>query len=183
MTLTKWIPIAGIVAALAVVAMLLAMFGPGVDGWQRATRHTGRLAFHLFLVVLTGPAVLRAWTANHDRSWFLAFAGAHLVHLAALGVYLHVSGIVREPVDLAVGGLAYAALGALAVAYLVPRLRRFAAGRFRIACLAYIWLSFMLPYAMKVSAPEHRAIGVYALSMGALAVLARFGGRVQRRPA
>jgi len=79
---------AAFAAAAAVAAVVLAVFGTAERGTDIALQATARLSFLLFwpayagsgLVALLGPA----WQPlqRHGRTFGLAFASAHLVHVA-----------------------------------------------------------------------------------------------------
>ena len=75
-------------AALGLAALVLVTLGPGAEGTVLALQLTARLSFLLFwsaytagaMVALFGPAFQPL--KQHAREFGLAFASAHLVHLA-----------------------------------------------------------------------------------------------------
>jgi hypothetical protein len=83
--------VAAFCVALVLTALVLAVFGSGARGTQIALRATARLSFLLFwpayagsgLAALLGPTFLPL--KRHAREFGLAFASAHVVHLALVG--------------------------------------------------------------------------------------------------
>jgi hypothetical protein len=78
---------AAFLVALALAAMLLAIFGAGGRGTQIALKLTARWSFLLFWPAYAGSAIAKlggprfSGMARHSRDFGLAFASAHLVHV------------------------------------------------------------------------------------------------------
>src|SRR5262249_34260870 len=136
----------GAVLSIAAIALSLALFGWTLAGAQAAARWSARVSLALFALAFAGPA----WNALvpssgaakiADQEWplSLAFAGSHLVHLVALGVFVSLTGLHLAPLRLAEGVLGYALL------FLVI---------FRPAARAwvffYLWWFFLTTYLPRV---------------------------------
>jgi hypothetical protein len=82
---------AALCAALALTALVLAVFGSGVRGTHIALQATARLSFLLFWPAYAGAALAALFgptfqpLKRHTREFGLAFASAHIVHLALVG--------------------------------------------------------------------------------------------------
>ncbi len=104
----------GAALALAAIATGFALGSTHEEQWLLAARYTARLSFPLFLVVFLStawnqlaPSAASRWVAKRRRSFGLAFATAHTIHLGALATYLSMIGEHPAPQRLAVGGAAY----------------------------------------------------------------------------
>jgi hypothetical protein len=136
----------GAALSLASIALALVVFGATMAGAQAAARWSARVSFVLFALAFAGPAwsVLfpsRPARAVAEEEWplTLAFVGSHLVHLAALGVYVSLSGRDLDPVRLAGGMLGYALL---VVILFRPAVRAWA--------FYYLWFIFLMTYLPRV---------------------------------
>lgn len=75
-------------SALVAAAIVLAAFGSGIPGTGRALQVTARLSFILFWAAYAGGALARLFgstfrpMARRGRQFGLAFASAHLIHIA-----------------------------------------------------------------------------------------------------
>jgi hypothetical protein len=99
-----------LLSLLAVAAAVLAQ-APSLEAAQTAARWTARVGFPLFALAFARPGLARAGLpCPPERPLFLAFAGSHLVHLAALLTYVLLSEGRPDPVRLLGGALGYAAI-------------------------------------------------------------------------
>jgi hypothetical protein len=84
---TMWM-ISALGASLAVAGLVLATLGPGERGTHVALQSTARLSFVLFWLAYTGGALATLFgqafkpLKHRAREFGLAFASAHLVHIA-----------------------------------------------------------------------------------------------------
>ena len=136
----------GAALSLASIALALVVFGTTMTGAQAAARWTARVSFALFALAFAGPAFAalfpgRAARAVAAEEWplTLGFVGSHLVHLAALGVFVTLSGRELDPVRLAGGVLGYALL---VVILFRPAARAWA--------FYYLWFIFLMTYLPRV---------------------------------
>ena len=113
-SLTAPLCAAAALAALGAIAIGFALVADRAEEWLLAARFTARLSFPLFLLVFVStpwnqlaPSAASRFVAKRRRSFGLAFATAHTIHLGALATYLHVIGEHPAPQRLAVGGAAY----------------------------------------------------------------------------
>jgi sulfoxide reductase heme-binding subunit YedZ len=109
--------ILAVAAPVAAVSMayLLAQ-GYRTETLDLVLRVTGRLSCAIFIVVFTARPLLqllaRPWTralVRERRSWGLAFASVHTVHLSFIlyGMATATLGVTVNPILLAIGGTAY----------------------------------------------------------------------------
>ncbi|HEY7512938.1 MAG TPA: hypothetical protein VIC87_00590, partial [Vicinamibacteria bacterium] len=106
----------------------------------------------------------------------LAFAGSHLVHLAALAVYVSLTGGELDPVRLAGGALGYALI---LLILLRPATRSWA--------FYYLWFIFLMTYLPRVRGTLPGAGGApwtfpLLLSLVLLVLGVRLSGTVRRAP-
>ncbi len=144
MTVTR--ALRGAALAVAAVVASLLTYGPTLLGAQTAARWTARVSFALFALAFAGPSWNRLFPSRPARAvagqeWplTLAFAGSHLVHLAALVVYVGLKGGELDPVRLAGGVLGYALL---LVVLVRPAAREWA--------FFYLWFVFLMTYLPRV---------------------------------
>jgi methionine sulfoxide reductase heme-binding subunit len=172
-------------ATLAIGAVLLALlvFGTTLEGAQAAARWTARVSFLLFALAFVGPSWSRLFpsaparvVAGQEWPFTLAFAGSHLVHLAALLVYVSLRGEGLDPVRLAGGMLGYALL--LLVLFR-PAARSWA--------FFYLWFVFLMTYLPRVRGTLPGAGGApwtfpLFLSLVVLVLAVRLGASVRGAP-
>jgi hypothetical protein len=134
-----------LLSAATAGAALLAL-GPTLVGAQGAARWTARCGFAFFALAFAAPALVVLLPAPGTRAlaareWPLtqAFIGAHLVHLAALLVYVSLAGHDLDPLRLAGGVLAYGLLG---LVLFRPGARSWA--------FFYVWFVFFMTYWPRV---------------------------------
>jgi hypothetical protein len=83
-------------AALGLAALVLAALGPGERGTIAALQVTGRFSFLLFWLAYTGGAMTALFGPAFEplkkraREFGLAFASAHLVHIALVAWLTHI---------------------------------------------------------------------------------------------
>jgi hypothetical protein len=168
----RLVPIA---AALTLAAILLALLvgGVTVHGSQLAARYTARTSFALFIVAYgLGPWLSRGAPAigPRERSAWLAFVTAHVIHLGCVGVYVGLSG--NAPVlERALGGiLGYAAVAAIGIVLSPAGSVGQPKGR-RVTTIGGLYLTFVfvMSYLPRVTQPGSLHVEAWA---GYLALLA-----------
>lgn len=177
-------------AFLLLVAVCLAVFGPGEMALSHITRYSARLSFLTFiLVLLIGPAVrlwpspLTRWLRRQRRYLGLAFALLHFCHLGALLWLLNHLGTPMTMIALFGGGVAYLLLALMALTSNDYTLHRLGPRRWRtlhLVGLGYIWLTFMQTYLGRLlspTPPEPKLIFVVLTALGIGAVLLRLAPR------
>jgi len=96
----SWMAMAFLIA-VALAAIVLAIFGVGGRGTGLALRVTARWSFLLFWLAYAGGAMAQLWgprlgvLARHGRELGLAFASAQLVHMGLIFWLIHIA---TEPV-------------------------------------------------------------------------------------
>lgn len=186
--------LAALGAFILIVALCLAVFGPGEAALQHITRYSARLSFLIFVGVLaTGamatlwPSPLTRWLRRQRRYLGLAFALAHFCHLAALLWLLHHLGASMDRITLLGGGLAYLLIGLMALSSNDYAVRRLGQQRWRalhLTGLSYVWLIFMQSYVGRLlnpTPPEPKLIFVVLTTLGVGAVLLRLAVRLRHR--
>lgn len=172
----------GTVAALTVAVLSLQTFGATADGWQMAARYTARLSFFLLLmayliapVAALAPSRITAALKVERRGFGLAFAGAHFVHLAALIMFLQVSGSPAQLPTLVIGGFGYVLIALMAATsndFSVRALGPVIWRRLHAFALHYVWLVFVITYARRIASfpdrPEY--VVLLACALAALAI-------------
>jgi hypothetical protein len=172
-------------AALSVGSIVLALvvFGTTLAGAQAAARWTARVSFVLFALAFAGPALNRLLPSRAsqrvaDAEWpfTLAFAGSHFVHLAALLVYVALSGRDLDPVRLAGGVVAYFLI---LVVLFRPATRSWA--------FFYLWFVFLMTYLPRVRGTLPGAGGApwtfpAFLSLAVLVLVVRLAASARRLP-
>jgi methionine sulfoxide reductase heme-binding subunit len=189
---TARLAVTGTLAAALVTAASLALAGGGTDGWRLAARLTARLSFAIFLVVYSTHALARLvpapatrWMMRERRGLGLAFAGAHMVHLAALIEFFVVS---QEPAPLptvVLGGFGYVLVAAMAVTSNDAALRLLGPARWRrlhAVGLHYVWSLFVLTHALRIAAGRDAATHALLLAAALAALGLRTAGRRAARP-
>ena len=164
------------------------------DGWALAARHTARFSVLWFLAAFAAGPLARITRAGWARRLVrerrgigLGFCAAHMVHLAAILLWLGHGGQ-ADTATLAGGGLAYLFLFAMAATSNDAAVRRLGARRWLALHTAgqfYLWFVFAQTYLGRVLAsdarPVHLALAVaLAVTMGLrlFTVLPRFDRRI-----
>lgn len=181
-------------AFVLIVAMALAVFGPGEAALQHITRYSARLSFLIFILVLvTGalaalwPVPLTRWLRRQRRYLGLAFALAHFCHLGALLWLFHHLDAGMDLITMLGGGLAYLLIGLMALTSNDYAVRRLGLKRWRalhLAGLTYVWLIFMQSYVGRLlspTPPEPKLVFVVLTGLGLGAVMLRLAVRLRER--
>jgi hypothetical protein len=99
-----WWIVSAFCVALILSAAVLGLEGAGETGTTAALRATGRLSFLLFFLAYTGSAMASLFGQSFQpirrrtREFGLAFASAHLVHLALVAWLCWIGGTPATPV-------------------------------------------------------------------------------------
>ena len=183
-TTTSWMA-AGFVVALALAAIVLAIFGVGDRGTEIALRATARWSFLLFWLAYAGSAMAKlfgphlAELASRGRDLGLAFASAQLIHVGLVLWLIYIAAGPGGAMLLFWAGIVCTYLLAL---FSLPRLRSALGPRlWRISCtmaMEYIALVFAVDF-IRLPLYEHGLEG-YPLSYVpfALMLIGGFGLRV-----
>ncbi len=153
-TVALWMGVAFLIA-VALAAIVLAIFGGGGRGTGLALRATARWSFLLFWLAYAGGAMAKlCWPrlgvlARRGRELGLAFASAQLVHVGLIFWFIHIA---TEPV----GAMVFFWVGILCTYLLalfsLPRLRDALGPRlwriFRAIALQYIALVFAADFIL-----------------------------------
>lgn len=180
----------GAAGALIAIALGLAVFGTGDDGWSAATRWTARWSLIPFVLAFAASGLLpRVHGLARDllrnrRGLGLAFATAHFIHLFAIVTYFTVSGLPVPMIAVIGGGFGYLLILAMAVTSTDAAQRAMGAWwkRLHRVGIWYVFLIFTNSYAGRVADfRNHGAEGVYGIILLLLALGFRFWPR--RQPA
>ncbi len=167
------------------------LFGNGsVEEAQLGARYTARAAFPLFLIVYCASSIAYLWpnetvrgVMRNRRQWGLGFALAHGIHLAALITYFRVSGEAPAAASLALGGLAYILIAAMALTSNDASMRAMGIWwqRLHRFGIHWIWLVFTLSYLKRTVDPQAMAQGVALFPFAAGAGLIRLTAWMKQR--
>jgi methionine sulfoxide reductase heme-binding subunit len=146
--------------SLAAIDIGFALGATREEQWLLAARYTARLSFPLFVTVFLStpwnqlaPSAASRFVAKRRRSFGLAFATAHTIHLGALATYLQVVGEHPAPQRLAVGGAAYLGMFLMVATSTdgaVRRLGRHWRTLHRVG-LYLLWFVFAFTYSNRVA--------------------------------
>jgi DMSO/TMAO reductase YedYZ heme-binding membrane subunit len=159
------------------------------EAWRFAARFTARLAFLLFLVPFTAsswhrlaPSAASRFVLKRRRSFGLAFATAHTVHLGALTTFQVTTSQVPEPVTLIFGGGAFVAMFALVATSNDAAVRRLGRNwrRLHLVGIYWLWFVFTFSYFGRVAEGQLFFVPLFALAVGALG-LRIAAARVRKR--
>ena len=189
-------PLFAVVAALSfsTVGASLVLWGPDAEGWLHAARYTARLSFLIFLapflassLVYWLPSPTTRWIRAKRRYLGLSFALAHFVHLAALIIYLELSGDGRSLITILGGGGAYVMIALMALTsndWSVRTLGPKAWGWLHWLGVWDIWFVFTFTYFGRFTKDQPQEpriiyITLFSIAMAALAV--RIATRISKR--
>jgi len=173
------VPLVGLATAGALAAIAIG-FALGVnreEQWLLATRYTARFAFPVFLIAFTASAWARLFRGARTRELVrqrrgigLGFAAGHTVHLGALATYNALIANVPSVVTLTGGGVAYAAMYAMAATSNDASVRRLGRNWKRLHAFGayWIWGIFTFSYATRVARGSLFFVPELALALGAL---------------
>jgi DMSO/TMAO reductase YedYZ heme-binding membrane subunit len=175
---------AALSGALLMIALGFALGATAEERWLFATRYTARFSFPIFLGAFTASSWARLFPGDLTRSLLrarrgigLGFAAAHTVHLAALTAYNATAGRVPTVVTLAGGGLAYAAMFAMAATSNDASVRALGRNWTRLHTFGayWLWVIFAQSYATRVARGMWFFVPELTLAVAALAL--RFAAR------
>jgi hypothetical protein len=183
-------------AAFAIASLLattlLATFGAGDDGTRIALRVTARWSYLLFWPAYAGPALATVFgpafrpLAQRAREFGLAFAAAHLPHLA-LVIWLY--AISAQPpvstfvlVFFGVAAFYTYLLAVLSLGALPARLKPDAWRLLRTVAVEYIALVFLVDFLRRPLAGGRLHVIAYApfVALAALGIVVRVAALVRR---
>ena len=186
--------LAALGAFVLLLAVSLAIFGPGETALLYVARYSARLSFLIFILVLVisplatlWPSPRSRWLRRQRRYFGLAFALAHFCHLGALLWLMNHRGGSLDTVTLVGGGLAYLLIGLMALTSNDFAQRKMGPRRWRalhLTGLTYVWLIFMQSYVGRLlspTPPEPKLIFVVLTALGVGAVLLRLAPRLRGR--
>ena len=165
-----------VLATALVAAGNLAGTAPD-EGWRLAARWTARLAFLLFLPPFVAsarhrlvPSGASRFVLRRRRSFGLAFATAHTVHLGALTTFQVTTSQVPDPVTLVVGGGAFVAMFALVATSNDAAVRRLGRSwrRLHLVGVYWLWFVFTFSYGGRVAEGQVAFVPLFATGLGAL---------------
>jgi methionine sulfoxide reductase heme-binding subunit len=168
-------------AIVASVSALLLGMSAGQDMLQQAlymVRGTARIGIPLVLIIYTASAAHKLWpnplttSLNQGRrSWGLAFALTHTVHLFAIINYLSLPGSVDPGPP---GIIGYSFIYLMAFSSNTNSIQRLGKWWKRIHTTGthIIWIYYLVAYSQMLFEPELRAVGmtVLPLLLAALAI-------------
>lgn len=161
-----------------------------VEEAQLAARYTARVAFPVFLIVYTASSIAYLWQNETIRSvmrvrrqWGLGFALAHGIHLIALITYFRISGSTPAVASLALGGVAYVLIAAMAITSNDASMRAMGIWwkRLHRFGMHWVWLVFTLSYLKRSVDPQAMAQGVALFPVAAAAGIIRLTAWRKRR--
>jgi DMSO/TMAO reductase YedYZ heme-binding membrane subunit len=184
---------AALTLAAGAVAFGLASAPAPDERWQHAARYTARLAFLLFLPVYAASAWHRLaaseasrFLLRRRRSFGLAFATGHTVHLGALTTYQVTVGRWPDPATLVVGGGAFAVMFAMVATSNDAAVRRLGRRWRRLHTLGihWLWFVFTFSYAGRVAEGRLAFAPLLAAALAGLGLrVAAARARARRRAA
>jgi sulfoxide reductase heme-binding subunit YedZ len=176
-SLPRWIAF----TLLASVALLLALFlgaPPQVETWQLWARYTARFSFFLFLAVYLASPLYQltqnkatTWLRQNRRNAGISFGVAHIIHLAALLIFLILSQRPTSLETLIVGGGAYVAMFAMLATSTDGAIRRLGTTHWRrlhkfgVHYLAFV---FAVTYTGGVGTPDAKPMALIILIWAAI---------------
>jgi DMSO/TMAO reductase YedYZ heme-binding membrane subunit len=192
-SLTPRLCAAAFVLASGALALGLASGAAPDERWQHAARYTARLAFLLFLPVYVAsswhrlaPGAASRFVLRGRRSFGLAFATAHTVHLCALTTYQISVRQWPDAVTLIVGGGAFAVMFAMVATSSDAAVRRLGRRWRQIHALGihWLWFVFSFSYAGRVAEGRLAFAPLLAAALAGLGLrLAAARARARRRAA
>jgi len=165
-----WPLLASTAAALVLMSTGILLYRPDIHGVHAVLRATARTSLVFFLMAFTASALWKLWPGfwsrwqlSNRRYLGLSFATSHTIHLIAI-----VSVALAEPrqfwedndpLSLAIGGLAYAFIVAMAATSFDRSVHWLGARSWKILHTVgayYIWLAFLIVIVtFALSAPRY----------------------------
>ncbi len=174
---------------IAVSSIVLVSHDYSEDGIRAVLRFTAHCSAVLFATAFSASAIrsrlpgpLTAALIVNRRAVGLAFATSHVIHAIAIAMLTADTGLVPETTTLAVGGIGYLFIAAMAATSSDRAVRALGPAKWRKLHLAgswYLWFVFMATY-LPVAAAGDAAAAVFATVLATTAVLRIFGGRPPR---
>lgn len=179
-------------ATLLVVASLALAFvlhGTGTEGLRFGSRYSVRISFPFFLLAFSASALSRlvpgatvAWLVDHRRHLGLTFAWTHFLHLCIFVGYFVSIREAPPPVLLWVGGGGYVCVALLAATSndFAQRALGRSWARLHSALMHFVWLIFLLTYALALAKPERQLAGAAGVTICLLVLGLRIASRRRR---
>ena len=172
-----WRLLALLSAGLLLMAAVLLVLDPTVDGVRRLIRSTARSSLLLFLLAFTASAAARqipgAWTRwqlRNRRYLGLGFAVSHTIHLAAIVAFALLDptgfGGATNTGTVVSGGLAYLFIAAMSITSFDAAVAWIGAARWKLLHLIglyYIWISFVITFGKRIPMSTGYALPVLLL--------------------
>jgi methionine sulfoxide reductase heme-binding subunit len=161
-------------AIFASIAAVLLGVWAGKDTLQQAlfmVRGTARVGVPLVLIIYTASATYKLWPNavtssiyKNRRSWGLAFALTHSVHLFAITHYLNQPGMI-DPGPLGIIGYSFIYL--MAFSSNTGSIKRLGLWWKRIHTMGVniIWVYYMVAYTQMLFEPELRLVGITVIPL------------------
>jgi methionine sulfoxide reductase heme-binding subunit len=165
-----WPLLASTAAALVLMSAGILLYRPNINGLHAVLRATARTSLLFFLMAFTASALWKLWPSawtrwqlSNRRYLGLSFATSHTVHLMAIvGIALAEPRQFWEDndtVSLAIGGLAYAFIVAMAATSFDRSANWLGARWWKILHTVgayYIWLTFLIIFVtFALGAPRY----------------------------
>ena len=186
-----WPLLASTTAALVLMSAAILLYRPNIHGLHALIRATARTSLVLFLMAFTASALCKLrpgawsrWQLSNRRYLGLSFATSHTIHLMAI-----VSIALAQPrefwedndtLSLAIGGLAYAFIFAMAATSFDRSVNWLGARSWKILHTVgayYIWLTFLIVFVtFALSAPRYWFGALILVAALLLRALARWPG-------
>ena len=177
----------------AIIASFAAvMFGlwTGKDSLQQAlymVRGTARVGLPLVLIIYTASAAYKLWPNRmtssifkNRRSWGLAFALTHTIHLFAVINYVNLPGMI-DPGPLGILGYSFIYLMAFSSnTNSIKQLGRWWK-RIHTVGVNVIWIYYLVAYTQMLFEPELRPVGIVVLPLLIAALVIRLVPWQQRK--
>ena len=164
--------------------------GDLIEQAHMAARWTARAGFPIFILTYSASSLARLWPNDttkailrHRRQWGLGFAFAHTVHLAALVVFLKISGEPPKLPTLVGGGAAYVLLYAMAVTSNDAAMRALGVWwkRLHRVGIHWLWFVFTFSYFGRIFDPGRMVQGLVLFPVCLAALGLRLWARAKMR--
>lgn len=168
---------------LLLMAAVVLVPVPDVQGLRQLIRVTARSSLVLYLLAFTASAAVRRWPGRLTR-WQLAnrrqiglgFAVSHAIHAAAIAGFAWIDPVgfraATGPGNFVTGGLAYVFIVLMAATSFDGAVRWLGARRWRLLHLAgqyFLWVSFLITFGKRIPMSSGYVLPV-AVLLAALAL-------------
>lgn len=186
----RWVMWLGLALGLAALVAGLLAGSDQIEGWQLATRWTSRVGFPLLILAYVARPLTQVWRSDfsiallQQRKYLgLGFAMSHSVHLAAIIIYLQISGLPAPVLTLYGGGIGYMWLYAMAFTSNQRAMRAMGKWWKRLHRLGIhsLWFIYLVSYSGRLFEPENRLLGIATVGILLLVAGIRFAAWVKTR--